>query len=149
MKILLLLLAIAVVVLIGLRLLFGHFITGSQALVVNDKLQACPESPNCHAISIEFTDTNDGIFLIEQLHDSARAMTGSDVIEKTDNYLHVSYTSAVFGFKDDLECLIETTGEETITLHCRSASRVGYSDFDMNRKRIDKLLSEANIRQPS
>lgn len=148
MKILLLLLAIAIVLVIGLRLLFGHFNIGSQNLRADGKLQPCPDSPNCHAVSVELNDAGKGIEVMSKLMESVRAMSRSEVKENSDNYLHVVYTSALLGYKDDLECLIETTGNESATLHCRSASRVGYSDFDINRKRIDQLLDKAGIKKP-
>jgi len=150
MKVLLLLLAIALVLLIGLRLLFGHFNIGSQALRDNGKLQDCPDSPNCHTVLVNIADAGNGTALIDQLLESARAMPRSEVIEKSDTYLHVIFTSALLGFKDDLECLIETTVETgTVTLACKSASRVGYSDFDVNRQRVETLLAKAAIRQVS
>jgi len=145
MKLLFLVLAIALVLFIGLRLLFGHFNIGSQALRENGKLQACPDSPNCHTVSVNIADAGDATVLIDQLLESVRAMPRSEVIEKTDNYLHVIFTSAMLGFKDDLECLIETVEAGTVTLTCKSASRVGYSDFDVNRRRVDTLLDKAKI----
>jgi len=149
MKILLLLLASVIVLLIGLRLLFGHFNMGSQALRINDTLQPCPESPNCHMVSVNIADSENQGELMERLLESVNSMPGSRVMQKTSNYLHVVFTSTLLGFKDDLECLVETTIEGSTTLHCKSASRVGYSDFGINRKRVDQLLEMASIRQPS
>lgn len=43
------------------------------------------------------------------------------------------FTSKFFGFVDDLECRIDQANH---TIHLRSASRVGHSDFGANRKRV-------------
>jgi len=93
MKILLLLLAIAIVLVIGLRLLFGHFNIGSQDLRADGKLQPCPDSPNCHAVSVELNDAGNGAEVMSKLMESVRAMSRSEVKENSDNYLHVVYTS--------------------------------------------------------
>jgi uncharacterized protein (DUF1499 family) len=53
-------------------------------------------------------------------------------------YLHVECRSAVFGFVDDLE--LHLRGEEGI-IAVRSASRVGYSDLGVNRRRVEKIRS--------
>jgi len=149
MKVLLIILAVVIVLLFGLRLLFGHFYTGSQALRINNHLQPCPDSPNCHVVSVDISESLNQLDLVEQLLGSINDMPRSVVVEKTDNYLHAIFTSTLLGFKDDLECLIETNSDESATLHCRSASRVGYSDFNINRKRVDQLLEMASIRPPS
>lgn len=49
-------------------------------------------------------------------------------------YIHVEYSSRIMGFVDDVEFLIN--GQEILV---RSASRLGYSDFGVNRERIDRL----------
>ncbi len=56
----------------------------------------------------------------------------------TDDYLHAECSSAVFGFVDDLELHLRPA-EKLIAV--RSASRVGHSDFGVNRKRVEQLRS--------
>ncbi|PZO25782.1 MAG: DUF1499 domain-containing protein, partial [Betaproteobacteria bacterium] len=41
-----------------------------------------------------------------------------------------------FGFVDDVEFRID---QGSGLLHVRSASRVGYSDLDANRKRVEQI----------
>lgn len=45
----------------------------------------------------------------------------------------------VLGFVDDLE-LLAVPDERVI--HVRSASRLGYRDFEVNRKRVERLRRE-------
>ena len=61
------------------------------------------------------------------------------LVTENDQYLHFECKSAIMGFVDDLEFYFsdETPGEKTIQV--RSASRLGYSDFGVNRKRVEQL----------
>ena len=52
------------------------------------------------------------------------------------NYLHAECRSAVVGFVDDLEIHLRP-GEHTLAV--RSASRKGYYDFGVNRRRLEAL----------
>ncbi|MNR58817.1 hypothetical protein D3C85_1799120 [compost metagenome] len=56
------------------------------------------------------------------------------VVEQQERYLRAEFTSLVFRFVDDVEFLI---GEQQIDV--RSASRLGHSDFGVNRERIERL----------
>ena len=74
-------------------------------------------------------------------------MGGNVQVESCD-YLAATFTSAIFKFVDDLEIRIDSTQE---VIHIRSASRVGYSDMGVNKKRTELLkklfnneVSEAN-----
>ena len=58
------------------------------------------------------------------------------ILEEEDYYLHVGVRSLVFRFVDDVELLLNP---ETKQIHVRSASRMGYSDFGVNRRRVEQL----------
>lgn len=51
-------------------------------------------------------------------------------------YFAATFSSAFFGFVDDVEVRIDP---QQALIHLRSASRIGYSDFGANRKRLDQL----------
>jgi uncharacterized protein (DUF1499 family) len=51
-------------------------------------------------------------------------------------YVRVECRSAVFGFVDDLELLLDA---EARVIHVRSAARLGRSDFGVNRARVERL----------
>ena len=58
------------------------------------------------------------------------------IIATDDCYIHAEFTSLVFRFVDDVEFYFDT--RESI-IHLKSASRIGYSDFGANRKRIEAI----------
>ena len=60
----------------------------------------------------------------------------STIVEKTDTYLHAAFKSRVFRFVDDLELLLDPA---TGIVAVRSASRTGYSDLGVNRRRVEAL----------
>jgi hypothetical protein len=55
--------------------------------------------------------------------------------DQTDDYLHVEFKSKLMGFVDDVEFYFP----DSAVIHMRSASRVGYSDFGVNRRRLEKI----------
>ncbi|MDA7848031.1 DUF1499 domain-containing protein, partial [Sulfurospirillum sp.] len=55
------------------------------------------------------------------------------------------FSSKLFGFVDDVEFYFPVTQSNTTTIHMRSASRLGRSDFGVNRKRIEKIKSRFKI----
>jgi uncharacterized protein (DUF1499 family) len=57
------------------------------------------------------------------------------VVEDRGDYLHATATSLVWRFTDDLEFLFATPGE----IQARSCARVGYGDFGVNRRRIERI----------
>ena len=63
-------------------------------------------------------------------------MPRAKLIEEDDSYLHFEFTSLLLRFVDDVEFLFD---EESKTIHFRSASRVGYGDFGVNRRRMEEI----------
>jgi len=126
-----------------LLVLMGFTGTRAQNLGVKDgSLAPCPNSPNCvstqaadakHAIApLTYTSTQAEALrrLIEIIHSLPRTRVVSD----TADYLHVTFTSALFRFVDDVEFYFDDARK---TIHFRSASRLGYSDLGVNRKRME------------
>jgi uncharacterized protein (DUF1499 family) len=60
------------------------------------------------------------------------------LVEENDSYLHYEFTSLLFRFVDDVEFLFD---DESKTIHFRSASRTGYGDFGVNRRRMEVIRS--------
>jgi uncharacterized protein (DUF1499 family) len=107
------------------------------------KLSPCPDSPNCVS-----TRSSDSRHVIEPLpFRGSKADTMAAILEVVDkmvrttiitqrqDYLHVEYRTKM-GFVDDVEFHLD---EATGTVHFRSASRVGYSDLGVNRKRMEEF----------
>ena len=106
------------------------------------RLAACPASPNCvcsqdddAAHHVEPFSVS-GARPIEELAAAIATMPRAKVISSTDNYLHAEFTSLIFRFVDDVEFFVDPA---TKVVHCRSASRTGYSDLGVNRKRIEAI----------
>ena len=69
---------------------------------------------------------------------------GALILTENPDYLHVVFTVPVIPFKDDVEFFFS---EKDNQVHYRSASRVGYSDLGVNRKRYMRLKSLYEQRQ--
>jgi uncharacterized protein (DUF1499 family) len=61
---------------------------------------------------------------------------GARILVETPDYLHLVFTVSFIPFKDDVEFFFS---EKDSVVHYRSASRVGYSDLGVNRKRYERL----------
>lgn len=59
----------------------------------------------------------------------------TEIVAETDDYVHATCRT-LLGFVDDLEARL--SGSEGV-IHVRSASRVGYYDFGVNRARVETL----------
>jgi len=112
-------------------------------------LRPCPDSPNCvcseshsqtsaeHAISP--MRLNDDVW--QGLKTIIVEMGGS--IEQDDgDYLHATFSSALFHFVDDVELRRDIDHD---LIQIRSASRAGHSDFGVNRKRVEQIVHAANV----
>lgn len=72
-------------------------------------------------------------------------MDGAQVVTQSEDYVHARFTSRVMRWVDDLELSL-APGERVV--HVRSASRIGYYDFDVNRERIETLRARFDALQP-
>lgn len=60
----------------------------------------------------------------------------AELVEETTDMLHYVVTTKVMRFKDDVEFLFD---DEARQVEFRSASRLGHSDFGVNRKRMEDV----------
>ncbi|SMF11330.1 DUF1499 domain-containing protein [Pseudobacteriovorax antillogorgiicola] len=105
------------------------------------KLNRCPDMKNCvcsqhqDKFYIEpFKVAGDNpLYKVRQLVASS---DGYKIEADSGNYLHVTYTSGLMKFVDDVEFLAEP---DKGLIHVRSASRLGYWDLGANRKRVEDL----------
>ena len=99
----------------------------------------CPDSPNCVIHSVEFNLDANALFL-----------AASTVLEEMRPYkldanshslqIKAVFRIPVFRFKDDLEIVVDSNTTGSI-FHIKSASRVGYSDLGVNRRRVHRILN--------
>ena len=128
----------------GYRFRYPTFREGYRELITSRSLAACPGSPNC--VSSRAADApqrmpplgfagspleaRDAIVVaIEAL--------GGRIAELEPSYVRAEFASRLFGFVDDVEWVIDP-GEERVDY--RSASRVGYWDLGVNRRRLRKII---------
>jgi uncharacterized protein (DUF1499 family) len=123
--------------------------------MLTQKLPLCLKSPNCVSSQAITLDKQHFIapFKIRGNPDKAWAelkkcfvnQSRLIITHETDDRLHAEATSLLLRFVDDIEAILD---KEARLIHIRSASRVGYSDFGVNRKRIEALrlqLQKANV----
>jgi len=112
--------------------------------VKDTRLSPCPSSPNCvcsddldspHAIPV-FRLTGSSADGWRAAKAAVAALPRTTIVTQTDDYLHAECASAVLGFVDDLEFYLRS---EAGVIAVRSASRLGYSDMGVNRRRIEEL----------
>ena len=108
------------------------------------RLAPCPESPNCvsslsgdpekamPALAYDMPDDQVMKAISEVVESSARAR----VVEREPLYLHAEFKSLILRFVDDVEFIVDP---EAHRIDFRSASRTGYSDLGVNRKRMEEL----------
>ncbi len=110
------------------------------------KLPLCPNSPNC--VSSQATDEAhfvapfkmkaDLTHAWDTLKQILNAQPRMQIIGDSDYHLKAESTSLIFRFVDDLEIIADPVEG---LLHIRSASRIGYGDFGVNRNRVETLRS--------
>jgi len=110
--------------------------------VKDGRFAACKPTPNCVSSQADPSDKEHYIAPIvyrgtmDQLRHAVESMERSNVIREDGNYLYAEFTSKLMGFVDDVELLLD---EKAQRVHARSASRLGRSDFGVNRKRLEEL----------
>jgi uncharacterized protein (DUF1499 family) len=127
-------------------------LSGTQ-IVWASRIAGCPASPNCVSTRAADPDRRFAPLKLDVTPSEAwekikRAIAAEPrlrVVEenRADWYLRLEATSLVFRFVDDVELQIDPSSKE---LHLRSASRVGYWDLGVNRRRAERLR-EALCRQ--
>ena len=143
---------VLLILIILLTLFFASFIilgfisrSGKPVGLIQGKLSKCPDKPNCFCseyknskshyidpVSVPEGITSETISIIK----SALTESGGTIVTENSDYIAAVFSSKLFGFIDDLEIRFDY-GKNII--HMRSASRVGYGDMGINRKRIDLI----------
>ena len=116
-----------------------------EKLGLKNKLFApCPGSPNC-VLSLQ-SDAKHRILPLnysgslevakERLKQVILSHENAQIITQSEDYWHVEFTSRWMSFIDDVEFYFMESEE---LIHVRSASRIGYYDYEVNRKRLEKI----------
>ena len=114
--------------------------------VTAGRLAPCKSTPNCVCSLTDPVDTQHGIAALSFKGDPGRAWAAIErlvrdspraaVVRAEPGYLHAEFTSALMGYVDDVEFMLDAPSG---VIHLRSASRLGSSDFGVNRARIERL----------
>jgi len=112
--------------------------------MMEGKLAPCPDSPNCvstqseekgHAMKpLPFLQTREASR--EKILSILKDMKRTEIVKLTESYIHVECRTALLHFTDDVAFFLDDT---TRVVHFRSASRVGYYDFGLNRRRMKRI----------
>jgi len=129
-----------------LMVTMAHAATAGEFRVKDNRLAACPDSPNCvctlgvaeeHAIApYRYRKPRDEAKAVLKQVFSERSRT--KLVQEEEAYLHYEVRSLLFRFVDDVEILFDDASK---TIHFRSASRMGHSDFGVNRRRMEEIRS--------
>jgi uncharacterized protein (DUF1499 family) len=109
-------------------------------------LSECPSSPNCVSSLARQDDAThyapplpfrgDAAESMKRIDSIVRAMPRVRIVRSDAQRLEAVFTSRLFRFKDDVVFAVDA---ERRLVHFRSASRTGYSDMGVNRKRIEEI----------
>ncbi|MBA5865649.1 MAG: DUF1499 domain-containing protein [Nitrospira sp. CR1.3] len=107
-------------------------------------LTPCPSSPNC----VSTLSKDDGHAIAPLRYRKSRAEAKAvlteavaslprvRLVEEDETYLHYEFASWLLRFVDDVEFLFD---DDSKTIHFRSASRTGYGDLGVNRRRMESI----------
>lgn len=118
---------------------------GGEGLgATENQLAPCPDSPNCvstqseskrHAMApLPYLQTREASR--ERILSILKGMRRTEIVKQTESYIHVEFRTAIWGFADDVEFLFDDAAR---FVHFRSASRTGYYDFGLNRRRMKEI----------
>jgi len=136
---------LTVAVLVRFAMLSYNSKSGEAPGLVSGTLTLCPDKPNC--VCSEFTDDAthyiapldySGTFPEKAWGDILQIIkeSGGEVSAASGEYISATFSVSLFGFIDDVECRLDTSKNR---IQIRSASRVGESDFGVNKNRVEKI----------
>ena len=112
----------------------------------NQLLTPCPRTPNC--VSSQEKNSQHRIQPItfegslelakERFYRVINSMRGTRILTQDVVYWHVEFTTQLLRFIDDVEFYFD--GSQSL-IHVRSASRQGYWDLGVNRRRVETIRS--------
>jgi uncharacterized protein (DUF1499 family) len=118
--------------------------------LVEGQLSPCPESPNCvtsratdreHAINplVYTTSTADAHARLEAIMATIPRLT---IIKNQPDYIHAETRSLMWGFVDDNEFYFD---ESAGIIEIRAAARLGQSDLNKNRERLESIRAKFEL----
>jgi uncharacterized protein (DUF1499 family) len=128
-------------------ILFAACLATKAESTEKKKLPPCQNTPNCVS-----SQSSDNLHYIAPFKISGSPKTAWEelrrlilehdrmlITHESKTSLHAEATSLVLQFVDDIDAILD---EEAGLIHIRSASRIGHSDFGVNRKRIETFRQQ-------
>ena len=78
----------------------------------------------------------DGEATLARIDTLVKTWPGAEVVERSDDYLHVQFTTRVMKYTDDVEFWLDRAAG---VVQVRSASRLGKGDLGVNRARVEAI----------
>lgn len=135
------------ILILSLLLLVGCSPASTKKIgIIQGEFYPCPTSPNCVSSTAPKEDSHyikpiiynnitrdiakDKIIII------LKEFKNTKILESNDEYIHAEIRSSFFKFVDNIEFYFP---KDKNIIHVRSLARTGYSDFGVNRKRMEKI----------
>ncbi len=110
--------------------------------ISNNPLPQCPDSPNCIRTEMAFKAGMEMVFeYLSQIFE--KDAFEFEVKDPKRIELHAVYRIPVFGFKDDVNVILDEKEGKTV-VYIRSASRLGEYDLGVNKRRVKKIFRKLN-----
>lgn len=93
-----------------------------------------PQRENAYVEPLRFS--GDGDKALEQLAQVIRGMPRSRIVALQPGYIHAEFQTPLLHYTDDLELWLDRANG---VIQVRSASRLGESDLDVNRSRVEDI----------
>lgn len=104
----------------------------------------CPDAPKCVSSQVDnpshfiepFTFNDQPVEAMQRLKEALLTEKRVTIIKEQPDYLHAEVRSLIFRFVDDVEFTLISAQQ---LIHIRSSARTGYTDFGVNRRRIERI----------
>ncbi len=124
-------------------LLPSHVYAQAGKDLIDGRLAPCPNKPNClntehHGLPPIAINNPDQAWSVAQ---TVISELGGSIKKSRSDYLWATFQTDVIKFTDDVELRLDAKNK---LIHLRSASRAGYYDFNVNKKRLKKIINSVN-----
>ena len=118
--------------------------TESATADPSNRLTPCPQSPNCVSSLSQYPKkrieplgyTGDRSDARKRLLAVLSRFERVRLVVEEEDYIQAEFRSRLFGFVDITEFYLPADAN---LIHVKSASRVGYSDLGVNRRRVEQI----------
>ena len=128
----------------------SHLLTNADG---STTFEPCGNAPRCAVSLTEPGPGGDSVAPLRGGSTATEALTnlravlaatpGYRVLSDDGRYLHAEFTTPLVRYRDDVEFLVRDDGR----IDVRSAARIGWYDWETNRKRIERLQAALDARR--